>query len=282
MNALPASTPASCLRPVPTGFGWRLRHARTAVLLVFAGHQAATAAQTTPEWFAHTRENAWLNAYDPTLIGRRLLSEFSYENDAGDAEFWKLETSLRWAIPIHKDLAFGMQALIPVKWNDTATASESGIGDLELRTGLVGRISPTLRYGIGLNAEFDTAADSSLGDNALALRPITAIRWDVARHVNIGLNLEYTFTPRDEGADDISEFELKFPLVVKLNDDWSAAATYKPKWNLLTESDRHRFELGATRVWGADHEYALSFGTEVPLSSDTMDFKLISGFTWYF
>lgn len=58
--------------------------------------------------------------------------------------------------------------------------------------------------------------------------------------------------------------------------------SYNPRWDLLAESDRHRLELGATRVWGSYNEYAWSFGTEVPLSSESFEFKLATGFSWYF
>lgn len=230
----------------------------------------------------HNPERAWHQDYDPTLVNRRVLSELSYESHDNDKDYWKLENSLRWGIPLSERLALGLQALIPVKWDNTATSDTSGIGDLELRTGVVGRISATQRYGVGLNAKFDTASDSALGDNALILRPIAAFRWDVASRVNVGLNVEYSFTPLEEGENDSSALELKFPLVVKLTDDWSAAATYKPRWNLLTNDNRHRLELGATRLFGSDRQYALSFLLELPLSADNLDYKLTSGFAWHF
>ena len=75
---------------------------------------------------------------------------------------------------------------------------------------------------------------------------------------------------------------LKFPVAFKINEDWSAFLSYNPRWTLLDESDRHRLELGAARIWGADNQYAWSFGTEVPLTSESFEFKLATGFSWYF
>lgn len=240
------------------------------------------ASELESAWFEQTRSNAWLLPYDTTLITRRALSELSYESHDNDDEFWKIETSLRGAYALGEDLAFGVQMMVPVKWSDTSISDDSGLGDLEFRTGFIGRFSPSLRWGTGLNAEFDTASDSSLGSNALILRPTLALRWDVSDRINAGINIEYSFTPQEERTDDVSALELKFPFVLKLNERWSAAATYKPKWNFLNESDRHRLELGGTRLWGSDNQFALSFSLEVPLASESMDYKLVSGLAWHF
>ena len=235
-----------------------------------------------PKWFEKTRENAWLLPYDTTLISRRALVELSHESHEDDEDFWKLENSLRGGYAIGENLAFGLQMMVPVKWIDAPASNESGLGDLELRGGFIGRISPTLRWGTGLNAEFDTATDSSIGGNALILRPTLALRWDANHRLNLGVNVEYNFTPQEEQDDDVSAIELKFPLVFKLNEHWSAAASYKPKWDLLSESDRHRLELGGTYLWGSENQFALSFSLEVPLSSENLDFKLVSGIAWHF
>ena len=120
----------------------------------------------------------------------------------------------------------------------------------------------------------ETATDPLLGDNAFILRPITALRWDFNASVTLGINVEYNFTPMDDEANDVSALEVKFPVAFKINDDWSGFVSYNPRWNLLDESDRHRLELGTTCVWGSDNQYAWSLGTEVPLTSESFEFKL--------
>jgi hypothetical protein len=225
---------------------------------------------------------AWLERYDPTLISSRYFSEFSYENYDNGSDFYKVENTLRWGIPLQDDHALGFQALLPVKWTETATEDEFGLGDLELRAGVVGRLAPTVRYGLAVNAVFETATESLLSDNAFILRPIAALRWDFNARTTLGINIEYNVTPLDEDANDVSALELKFPVAFKINEDWSAFLSYNPRWNLLDESDRHRLELGAARIWGADNQYAWSFGTEVPLTSESFEFKLATGFSWYF
>jgi hypothetical protein len=250
--------------------------------LLLAAFAPLHAAEPAGQWFDHAVERAWVENYDPTLITRRVLTELSFEDRGSDDEVWKIENSLRWGIPLHEGLALGLQAMVPVKWQESGDDDLSGLGDLEVRTGLVGRISPTLRWGFGLNAAFDTAAEPGLGADAFVLRPIAAIRWDFNERIQLGFNLEYNVTPADEGANDVSQLELKFPLVLKLTDRWSGALTYKPRWDLLAESDRHRLELGATRTLGADLRYALSLAVELPLASESFDSKLTAGLAWHF
>jgi hypothetical protein len=239
-------------------------------------------AAAPPDGRLFESDRAWLERYDPTLISSRYSADFSYESYEDDSDLYKLENTLRWGIPLHDDHALGFQFMLPTKWRTTATDDAFGLGDLELRGGGVGRLSPTLRYGIGVNAVLDSATDPLLGDNAFILRPIAALRWDINPVCTLGINLEYNFTPLDEGAGDVSALEVKFPVAFKINEDWSGFVSYNPRWDLLDESDRHRLELGVTRVWGGDNECAWSFGTELPLGSENFEFKLSTGFAWYF
>jgi len=248
------------------------------LLLVMTGVAAAAA----PDGRLFEPDRAWLERYDPTLISSRYFGEFIYESYDDDSDLYKIENTMRWGIPLKDDHAFGIQAMLPLKWRETATDDEFGLGDLELRTGVVGRLASTLRYGLAVNAVLETASDSLLGGNAFVLRPIAALRWDWNANVTLGINVEYNFTPRDEGTDDVSALEVKFPVAFKINDDWSGYLSYNPRWNLLDESDRHRLELGTNYVWGSDNQYAWSIGTEIPLTSENFEFKLATGISWYF
>ncbi len=224
---------------------------------------------------------AWLERYDPTLISSRYFGEFIYES-YDDSELFKMENTTRWGIPLRDGHALGFQFMLPLKWRETDSDEAFGLGDLELRTGVVGRLSPTLRYGLGVNAQLETATDTLLGDHAFILRPTAALRWDFNAATTLGINVEYSVTPLGEEANDVSALEVKFPVAFRINDDWSAFLSYNPRRDLLAESDRHRLELASTRVWGADKQYAWSFGTEIPLASESFEFKLATGFSWFF
>jgi hypothetical protein len=256
----------------------KLRFRSVCCLMATAGVSHAAA----PDGRLFEPSRAWLERYDPTLISSRYFSEFIFESFDGDGDVYKNENTLRWGIPWRDGHAFGIQAMLPVKWREVAGDEAFGLGDLELRSGIVGRLAPTLRYGLGVNAVLDSATDPLLGDSAFVLRPITALRWDWNANVTLGINVEYNVTPLDEDTDDVSALEVKFPVAFKINDDWSGFMSYNPRWDLLDESDRHRLELGTTYVWGPDNQYAWSIGTEIPLTSENFEFKLATGFAWYF
>lgn len=225
---------------------------------------------------------AWLERYDPTLISSRYLGEFIYESYDDDSDLWKFENTMRWGIPLQDGHALGLQFMLPLKWRETATEDAFGLGDLELRAGVIGRLSPTLRYGLAVNAVLETATDTLLSDHAFILRPIAALRWDYNANITLGINVEYNITPLDEDISDVSALEVKFPVAFRINEDWSAILSYNPRWDLLAESDRHRLELGTTYVWGPHNQYAWSLGTELPLASESFEFKMATGFTWCF
>ena len=251
----------------------------TAVCLVAA---PGLASANAPDGRLFEPDRAWLERYDPTLISSRYTGEFIYESYDDDSDLFKLENTTRWGIPLRDGHALGFQFMLPLKWRETATDDAFGLGDLELRSGFIGRLSPTLRYGLALNAVLETATDSLLSDNAFVLRPIAALRWDYNACLTLGINVEYNVTPLDDGDEDVSALEVKFPVAFKINDDWSGFLSYNPRFNLLDESDRHRLELGTTYVWGSHNQYAWSVGTELPLASESFEFKLATGFAWYF
>jgi hypothetical protein len=257
--------------------------ARTTITVACLANASSLALAAAPDGrLLFEPDRAWLERYDPTLISSRYSGDFIFESYNNDSELVKMENTMRWGIPLQEGHALGFQFMLPTKWRETATDDAFGLGDLELRSGFVGRLSPTTRYGLGINAQIDTATDALLSDNAFILRPIAALRWDYSASVTLGINVEYSVTPLDEKAKDVSALEVKLPVAFRINDDWSGYLSYNPRWDLLGESDRHRLELGTTCVFGPDNEYEWSFGTEVPITSESFEFKLASGFAWYF
>lgn len=236
----------------------------------------------TPDGRLFQPDRAWLERYDATLLSSRFFTEFSGESFDNGSDVFTIENSLRWGVPVHEDLAFGFQALLPMKWADTEEEDVEGFGDLELRAGVMGRISAKLRYGFGLNAVLDSADEPLLGDSAFILRPIVGFRWDLVESVTLGVTVEYNFTPQEEGLDDVSALEIKFPFIWRVNQDWSAFVSFNQRWNLLEENDRQRLEFSTTRVFGNHNEYAWSIGGELPMGSESFDCKWKTGLTWFF
>lgn len=227
-------------------------------------------------------DRAWLERFDSILLSSRISSEFSWENNDAEADLFEIENTVRWGVPLGEDLAFGFQALQPLKWADGSDEEAEGLGDLELRAGVMNRVSQQMRFGFALNAVFDTANNPQLGDGAFVLRPIAALRWDFHEKFTFGINVEYNFTPQEEGSDDVSNLEIKFPLIFRLSEKWSTFVSYNHRWNLLEETDRQRIEFTTSCAFGKDKEYEWSIGGEVPLSSEDFECKWKTGVTWFF
>lgn len=258
------------------------RKAHLLLTAICLAGSASFAQAAAPDGRLFEPGRAWLERYDPTLVSSRYFTEFIFESFDGDGDLYKNEHTVRWGIPWRDGHAFGIQAMLPVEWREVAGDGEFGLGDLELRAGVVGRLAPTLRFGLAVNAVLDSATDPQFGGDAFVLRPIAAMRWDWNAAVTLGINVEYNFTPLGEDAGDVSSFEVKFPVAFRISEDWSGFVSYNPRWNLLDESDRHRLEFGTNFVWGADHQYAWSVGAEIPLTAENLEFKLATGLTWHF
>ena len=92
------------------------------------------------------------------------------------------------------------------------------------------------------------------------MRPILAMPWDANERLNLAINVEYSFTPRDEGSGDVRALELKLPFATKFTDRWSGSLTYKRRWDFEADDRRHRAETGASFSWGGVRQYALNLG----------------------
>ena len=225
---------------------------------------------------------AWLEPYDSMLLSRRLTTQWEYEDREEGSANAKWLWNLRWAFLMGKNFAVGMQIEAPLRWLNEAGTESIGFGNIETRVGFVSRLSDTSRWGLSLNAKFPMTSSEVAGEDLFELRPIFGVRWDAMDWLELGLGLEYTFTPHDEGAEEVAAIDLKVPVVVKLADKLTGLISYNPRRNFANNSSRHRLELGVTRFFGIKNEYAVSIGGEIPLTDEALDWKGSIGFTWYF
>lgn len=235
------------------------------------------------EWHLHQSHRAWLQPFDPTLLAPRLLTQWEYQELAHGDSTGKVFANICEAFLLSKSLALGFQAEIPLNWAEKAGQDFSGLGDLEARMGIVHRVSPGLRWGVGLNARFDTATELALGDGVFELRPIAALRWDVSRSLNLGIQPEYTFTPDPQDSRNVEHFQLKLPMTLRITPHLSCYVSYQPKWNLFQGDTRSDLvEINTTVILGSQKKYALTLGVETPISADSLNWKGYVGLQWFF
>ena len=251
-----------------------------ATIVICVPFLAADAEEST--LITEDSSQSWLANYDPTLIGRRVVSEFSYEEDSNGRTTAKIENSARFAASPWKDVAVGMQILLPVQWSTTESGSASGLGDFEFLTGFYTRLSPSVRWGSGLKVKFPTATNPALGSKTIELKPILAVSWDVLSRFNVGFSAEYSITPSNPGAGGVNKLELNFPIAYKFDPVWSAALTYKPTFEFNTARIIQKMRVNATRLFGAQKQFALSPAVELPLSSQSFQWKVSVALSWYF
>lgn len=241
-------------------------------------------------WHLHREDRSWLQGSDPTLIAPRVMTQWEHRDLADGNRKDKIFVNIREAWRLNDSLAFGLQAELPVSWAKTDGDQFAGLGDAELRSGLVGRVNPDLRWAFALNMRFYTATEPQLGsgdgqtrwqlgNGALEWRPAAALRWDVRRWLSLGLQPEYTFAPNS----DDEFFQLKLPVSVELGRSWSAEVVYQPKWARGEDSQRiDLLELTFVHRFGREKQYSVLAGLEVPLSQDDLDWKSFVGVQWFF
>jgi hypothetical protein len=234
---------------------------------------------TQANWTLHQEDRSWLQTSDPTLIAPRLTTQWEHEDLADGNRKDKVFVNVREAWRLSESLAFGLQAELPIRWTKSAGDRFAGLGDAELRTGIVGRIYPHLRWGVAANGRFDTASDAALGSSGFEWRPVAALRWDARSWLTLGLQPEYTFAANTHNE----VFQLKLPVAVELGESWSAEIVYQPKWPQGEDSQRiDLLEFALVHRFGRDKRYAILAGMEIPLSKDDLDWKGFIGLQWFY
>ncbi len=208
-----------------------------------------------------------------------------YEDNRDGSANARLLWNLRWAWPIKENLVFGAQLELPLRWADNSGDQDLGFGAIETRFGIVDRITPGLRWALALNMKLPTASSEELGqglgDGVFEMRPIAGMRWEMSQRIEVGVNVEYGFTPRDEGDQSVSGLELKFPVALKLTETLAGLVSYNTRWNYAKDSRRNRLELALTHFFGSENKYAITAGTEIPLTSENLTWKATLGLTKY-
>lgn len=231
-------------------------------------------------WYQAIDERAFQANYDPTLIGRRLLWELSYEDDT-DSDTTKLQNEARYSALVAPNLAAGAQIAWPLMAESGAGAAVGGAGDLSARAGVVGRVAEGLRAGTGLNVKFPTATAPALSE-PWQLRPIAAVSWDVRKGLNAGVQAEWNISPADTGPSRVNNVKFTLPVGLELSARWSVTASYKAEIEANGGAALSKIEAGPTLLLGRDRQFAISPAIEAPLSQQSLQWKALLTAGWYY
>lgn len=252
---------------------------RLLATIVLATSPIITAEEPADAWHLHQHDRAWLQPFDPTLLAPRLKTQWEHKDLGRGDSTDKIFVNMRETFRLADSLALALQMELPTNWKTRDEEHFSGLGDMEFRSGLVGRLAPDLRWALAVNTRFDTASESALSAGGFEWRPIGALRWDAARWLTLGLQPEYTFA-----ADSRDDFlELKFPVAIELGSRLSAEVVYQPKW--FVNQGGHRvdvFEGSLNWRFGAKKRYAVLAGAEVPISEGDFEWRVFAGLQWFY
>lgn len=231
-------------------------------------------------WYQAIGERAFQANYDPTLIGRRMLWELSYEDDR-DSGTTKLRNEARYSALVAPNLAAGGQIEWPLMAESGGGTAVGGAGDFSARAGVVGRMAEGLRAGGGLNVKFPTATSPALSE-PWELRPIAAVSWDARKGFNAGLHAEWNVSPADTGPFGVNNIKFTLPLGLELTSRWSLAASYKAEIEANGGQVLSKLEVGPTLLLGRDRQFAVSPAIEAPLSQQSLQWKVLLTAGWYY
>lgn len=250
------------------------------LLLAFLTTALQARGEADERWFEAIGERAWLANYDPTLIGRRVLTEMSYEDDK-DSDTTKLSTSARYSALIQPNIAAGLQISQSLEWKSIRGDTTGGLGDLEVRGGLVGRLTDSFRWGAGTNLKFATATSPILSD-PFEIEALGALSWDLTKRLNLILQPSYSITPGTTGKNATNKITLKLPISFRIVRWLSASVSYKTEWEFTSHQAIHKLEGGLTVLPGSHDQFAISPAIEIPLSQQDLNWKAMLTAGWYF
>jgi hypothetical protein len=238
------------------------------------------------DWFRPVGPRAWLGNYDPTLIGRRLYSETSYESDRNGDYTLKMANSVRDAFSPTDNLALGAQFELPIKWARNKGVVANGVSAFEWRAGGVLRLTDHLRWGTALNVKVPTSVDAQLGSPWTELRPICAFSWDIRDWLNLGWFTSYYFTPANTSPSGTNKIELEWPLAAQITESLSLIVNYKPTFYPGLEEATHTLKFGTTLLFGPAREFSVFPAFEIPLgpynSKSDLEWKAYLALSWTF
>jgi hypothetical protein len=169
---------------------------------------------------------------DPTILIRRIWLDSEWNKFKDDSGELQQTLGSVWAWPISSRADWGVRLKIPFKkylaGKADDDADKSGIGDVELATGIAFRLTDTWRAGGGI--QLHAPSGTPISDNTWRLQEFGAIAWDATSWLTFSPSFEHNHSVAEQrGAAPQHFLELFFPATLLLPSEWAVTVAYEPK-----------------------------------------------------
>lgn len=220
---------------------------------------------------------------DPTVLRSRVkvTNEFIEQAFDGSKNTTKLLLSYAFGNAAQRD--WTVQLDLPfVSYRTGALGGvpdADGIGDIEMRIGHVFDGEGVFRWALGVETQFNTAAQDQLGDGVWRLSPVAVFAVQPCRAFKLQTTAQFDQSlTREDGVTEQQDLKVKPSVTFHLPRKFYAYVENELKWNIQDDdrfSTKLKFELG--RGFGARGEWVLSARYEMPLAESHDDHTFTAG-----
>jgi hypothetical protein len=224
---------------------------------------------------------------DPTVLRSRvkLNNEFIDREHGASKNTTKLSLAYAFGRDARRDWSIQLELpLVTADGGRDGYGDTTGFGDTTLRLVHVVDGAGVFRWAVGMETQFNTAAQDQLGDGVFRVSPLFgfAVQPSADWKFQTVVQFDQSLT-RESGVSEQQELKLIPSLQFNLPRGFYAHAETELKWNLRDDGEfgaKLKFEIG--RGFGARGEWVLSARYEVPLteSADQHTFALACAYTF--
>jgi hypothetical protein len=225
---------------------------------------------------------------DPTVLLSRVKvqNEFIEQAFDGSKNTTKLLLSYAFGNLARRDWTVQLDLpLVAYRAGDQGGAPDAtGFGDVEMRIGHVFDGDGVFRWALGVETQFNTAAEDQLGDGVFRLSPVAVFALQPCRAFKVQTTTQFDQSITTEaGVSEQQELKVKPAVTFNLPEKFYVYVESELKWN-VQDNDRFsaklKFELG--RGFGARGEWVLSARYEMPLTASSDDHTFTAGAAYVF
>lgn len=225
---------------------------------------------------------------DPTVLRSRMkvTNEFIEQAFDGSKNTTKLLLSYAFGNAARRDWTVQLDLpLVAYREGDQGGAPDAtGLGDVEMRVGHVFDAEGVFRWALGVETQFNTAAQPQLGDGVFRLSPVAVFAVQPCRAFKFQTTTQFDQSlTRETGVSEQQDLKVKPAVTFQLPEKFYAYVESELKWNIQDDSRfsaKLKFELG--RSFGTHGEWVLSTRYEMPLTTSSDDHTFTVGLAYVF